>query len=439
MSAQTTLFIIVLGVVMGILATLVTRPFLTRDKQTAGLIKIQGHSQFYERLVPIAIIAGSTTLSAIAAYVFAQDQILKILGGGANLADIVVFALVASTGIIVDIAMIISASRFQMHLLRGKSDRTLALLTGGMFFLCLFVEAITLGYFYYLADPGPFTAIADAIKALHSGLYFARFLLLPLIIGFFVTCVKPLVISASDRRAATYARTSQDIAQLEITMTSLDPKITRQDKLDALAAYITQIRINEYAFPGTSESLAAEAAKNAQLIEHLKADYGYVSASELATLVTQAMLLDHTAQAQVTFTTQLADLDTAVTQRHAEAMAHLDQRLTAQHAQIQEANHSIDDAKNAAQSYHDVAMTAIDALQQQINEALEGMSQRMNVAPAVAASAITQPPPDVAAQVGRSFKPATLQQVQEFGTTESPDGAPSEPSRAVRPARSARK
>lgn len=439
MSVQTTLFIIVLGIIMGVAATLITRPFLARDKQTAGLIKIQGHSQFYERLVPIAIIAGSTTLSAIAAYVFAQDQILKILNGGANLADIVIFGLVASTGIIVDIAMIISASRFQMHLLRGKSDRMLATLTGGMFFLCLFVEAITLGYFYYLADPGPFTSIAQAIQTLHSGLYFARFLLLPLIIGFFVTCVKPLVISAADRRAATYARTSQDIAQLEVTMTSLDVNITRQNKLDALAAYITQIRINEYAFPGTPEDLQQESAKNAQLIEHLKADYGYVSEAELAKLVTQAMLSEHNTQAHVAFTTLLADLEAQVAQRHAEAMAHLDQRLTAQHDQIQEANQSIDDAKNAAQSYHDVAMTAIDALQQQINEALEGMSQRLTVAPRGTASAITQYPPDVATQVGRSFRPPVLQEVQEFQVTESPDVTPSGPARAARPARSARK
>lgn len=275
MTIQSAVFLVVLGVVIGGGAIGIATPILRRDRKATGLIKIQGHSKIYENLVPIAIVGGTTAMSAIASYVFAETQILAILAGRASLADTVVFGLVAVTGLIIDTCMIISASRFLMHMLRG--DKALMRLTGGMFFFCLLVESGTLAYFFFLADPGPLADLSDAINNIHKGLYFVRDVLLPLSIAFFVTCVRPIVVSAKDRMAATYARSSQDLAALEQTITSTDEKITLAQKHVAMTAYISQHRINLYAHPGTDEEVKKEKEKAEELIGYLKEELGYVS------------------------------------------------------------------------------------------------------------------------------------------------------------------
>src|SRR6185312_16725902 len=122
---------------------------MSRHVKRAKRLKPTGHSAIIESMIQPAIVIGSTLMSAIAAYVLALDEITRILRRTASPTDYFVVGLCIGMGILIDMAIIVSATRYKMHAVRGdpreKQWLTLArwvLITG------LASETMTLFYFF---------------------------------------------------------------------------------------------------------------------------------------------------------------------------------------------------------------------------------------------------------------------------------------------------
>src|SRR5262249_21641730 len=119
--------------------------FLARQQK----LKPTGHSAFVEALIQPAIVVGSTLMSAIAAYVLSLDELDHILDGRARGVDWFIVLLCAGMGFLIDMAIIVSATRYKMHSIRNdpKEDQWKKL-ARWVLIVGLASESMTLFYFF---------------------------------------------------------------------------------------------------------------------------------------------------------------------------------------------------------------------------------------------------------------------------------------------------
>lgn len=211
-----------------------------------------GHNVIAELIVrPVAVI-GSTALTFVAAYVLAEESLLKIFNGDPSINDIIVVLIVAALGVMVDTAILIFGSRFAMYAQRKHpSERIWKRISLLMLLLCIGVEAMTLAYFFYLITP---TSVPDwahqTIEQIHGVLFFIRAGMPPLIIVMFSVAVRDLVFSRSDRKFQMQSHTSARLIALEKALADPD---NQNDKAELLQRYATQLRLYAYASDATQE------------------------------------------------------------------------------------------------------------------------------------------------------------------------------------------
>src|SRR6185437_16923551 len=92
---------------------------MSRHVKRAKRLKPTGHSALIESMIQPAIVVGSTLMSAIAAYVLALDEITRILARRGAPSDWFIVALCAGMGFLIDMAIIVAATRYKMHAVRG--------------------------------------------------------------------------------------------------------------------------------------------------------------------------------------------------------------------------------------------------------------------------------------------------------------------------------
>jgi hypothetical protein len=297
----------------------------TQQKITKQL-RPAGHNAFAEWMVGFITPVGSTALVIIACYVLAQVELARILTAKGQGSDFFVAGLVFVLGAMVDTAIIVTASRFKMHIARGRRELPWAIITGVMLFLCLSVEAMTLMYFGWLVSPESVPPyVVDAVKHIHDILFFIRNGLPPVIIAFFTTCLMPLSVETSDRDRAAKASSSLNIAALQEDLVQVGLTATPEDKLTALE---NQIAVNEHASRATAE----EHERNVALINQLRMNYG------LAPRATQDALTE--AQAQVMIAQAMTQFDAESVLGHfiREALGQQQADLTSQmHATVTQA------------------------------------------------------------------------------------------------------
>ena len=230
-----------------------------------------GHNAAAEALVQPIILLGSTIMATIACYVLAQDQLAAVFAAKASTQDWLVIILVGGLGIMVDTAMVLSASRLRMHLSRGRRDWPWALITGTMLLLCLGVEGMTLLYFGYLTSRSSIPVnVQDTVKSIHDVLFFVRNGMPPLIIAFLTTALLPLTVETADRDRATKASTSLNIAGLQEDLVKVGPLAGRSEKVQALA---DQMALFEHASHATPD----EQARNLALITQLRSQNNVIT------------------------------------------------------------------------------------------------------------------------------------------------------------------
>jgi len=267
-------------------------PIRVRDVDSAKPppLKPAGHNAAAEALVQPIIFLGSSILATVACYVLAQDQLTAIFTGHGTAQDWLVVVLVGGLGIMVDTAMVLSASRLRMHLTRGKRDWPWAVVTGLMLLLCLGVEGMTLLYFGYVVSPSSIPSnVVQLIKGIHEILFFIRNGMPPLIIAFFTTALLPLTIEPADRDRATKASTSVNIAALQEDLVQVGELVSRADKIQALA---DQMALFEHASHATEE----EKQRNKDLIAQLRSQGGDLPPTDDTVWVTKDHLAEMLAQ-----------------------------------------------------------------------------------------------------------------------------------------------
>jgi hypothetical protein len=235
-------------------------------------LKPAGHSAVIEALIQPAIFLGSTLMSAIAAYVLAEDYIKPILAGRGTGFDIFNVVLSAGIGFLIDMAIIVSATRYRMHKLRGtESDEDVGFkkLAQTVLIVALTSETLTLLYFFYLQSPASFPSwVQGPLSLVHSFLVLFRALLPPTIIAYFVAGVMPIVIERSDRNREIKSRTSQSIAVLIERLTEIKNATGPQEMLSVLGSLLA---LNSYAMDDTDDTLSTEARgeKDRALLDRL--------------------------------------------------------------------------------------------------------------------------------------------------------------------------
>lgn len=227
-------------------------------------LKPAGYNRFAESIVPVITILLSTMLSGIAVYVLAETQLIAVVNRTASPRDIIVVVFTLGLGLSIDTCLIVSGSRFRMHLGRGGRDWPWALVTGAMLMLCIVVEGMTSLYFVYLTSSSILPAgVVDTIANIHNILFFVRGFIPPITLFFFTALLLPLSIEPADRDRLTAATLSRNLADLQSALTVVGPTATYED---IVRAYITQTILFEHAH----NSSDAEKKRNAALIADLR-------------------------------------------------------------------------------------------------------------------------------------------------------------------------
>jgi len=226
-------------------------------------LKPTGHSAFAESLIVPMIVIGSSVLSLVSAYVLSKDFLDKLLAGQGNALDVFLVALAGGLGLMVDTAIIVSATRFKMHSLRGEKDRKWKILSRNVMALGLAVETLTLMYFFYLLAPDSVPPwFGNIIQWVHSLLFFFRSLMPPLIIAYFVAGVLPVVLEREDRDRELKSRTSQSIGVLVERLTDIGDANTPEAMIPLLGSLL---ELNGYA----DRSNDTETARDRDLVARL--------------------------------------------------------------------------------------------------------------------------------------------------------------------------
>jgi hypothetical protein len=220
-------------------------------------LKPAGHSAAIEALVQPAIVIASTLMSAIAAYVLAADELQRLLSGRGTPVDWFIVALCAGLGFLIDMAIIVSATRYKMHAVRGEpSERHWLRLSVAVLALGLSSESMTLLYFFVHAAPTSFPAwLASWAETVHSVLAVSRAFMPPVIVAYFVAGILPVVIERADRNREIRSRTSQDIAILVDRLADVEETDDKEAMLKALGGLLA---LNTYASYDTEERLSEQ-------------------------------------------------------------------------------------------------------------------------------------------------------------------------------------
>jgi hypothetical protein len=233
-------------------------------------LKPTGHSASIEALIQPAIVIGSTLMSAIAAYVLGLDELTRILDNRGQASDWFIIVLCVGMGFLVDMAIIVSATRYKMHTVRADpKEEKWKHLAQWVLALGLSSESMTLLYFFVhlgaAAFPGPLVAFAEFI---HSVLAVSRAFLPPVIIAYFVAGILPVVVERGDRNREIKVRTSQNIMLL---IDRLSEVAATDDKADMLKALGGQLVLDTYAsYDETARtSEADQMARDTKLLQHL--------------------------------------------------------------------------------------------------------------------------------------------------------------------------
>ena len=263
----------------------------SRDHGKRKRLKPAGHSAAIEALIQPAIVVGSTLMSAIAAYVLALDEITRVLNHRGTPSDVFIIVLCAGMGFLIDMAIIVSATRYKMHAVRNdpREDRWLAL-AKWVLGIGLTTESMTLFYFFVhlsaAAFPGPLVTMADWI---HSALAISRAFLPPVVIAYFAAGVLPVMFDRADRNREIKSRTSSNIMLL---IDKLSEVFDTDDKAEMLRALGGQLMLDTYATydetARTSED--QQLRRDAKLLEHLarihRLDWSAIGADVAPELVT---------------------------------------------------------------------------------------------------------------------------------------------------------
>ena len=238
-------------------------------------LKPAGHSAVIEGLVQPAIVIASTLMSVIAAYVLGSDEITRILANTGTAFDWFIVALCAGMGFLIDMAIIVSATRYKMHLVRNDAkERKWMLLAQWVLLLGLGSEAMTLLYFFVSAAPESFPQwLHQVVATIHSVLVISRAFLPPIIIAYFVAGVLPVVIERSDRNREIKSRTSQDIATLVDRLSEVEATDSKVEMLKSLGGLLA---LNTYASYDTDVQLREEeqVTRDGKLLERLATLHG---------------------------------------------------------------------------------------------------------------------------------------------------------------------
>ena len=241
----------------------------TRTRQ-AKRLKPTGHSALIESLIQPAIVVGSTLMSAIAAYVLALDEITRILSGAGAPSDWFIVGLCAEMGFLIDMAIIVSATRYKMHAVRNApSEKRWLQLAKWVLGIGLASETLTLFYFFVhlsaRAFPSPLVHVADII---HSILAVSRSFLPPVVIAYFAAGVLPVMFDRADRNREIKSRTS---ANVMVLIDRLSEVVDTDDKAEMLRALGGQLMLDTYATYDetgrTSED--GQLKRDAKLLTHL--------------------------------------------------------------------------------------------------------------------------------------------------------------------------
>lgn len=233
-------------------------------------LKPTGHSAMIEALIQPAIVVGSTLMSAIAAYVLGLDELTHILDGTGTGADIFVVVLCAGMGFLIDMAIIVSATRYKMHTVRNDpNEAQWKRLARWVLLIGLSSESMTLLYFFVhlgaSAFPGFLVSLADG---LHAVLAISRAFLPPIVIAYFVAGILPVVVERGDRNREIKVRTSQNIMLLIDLLSAVGKTDDKQEMLKALGG---QLMLDTYATydQTTLTSEADQLQRDVKLLKHL--------------------------------------------------------------------------------------------------------------------------------------------------------------------------
>ena len=248
---------------------------MSRDKRRAQpskpkRLKPAGHSAAIEALIQPAIVVGSTLMSAIAAYVLALDEITRVLNRRGTPVDVFVIALCGGMGFLIDMAIIVSATRFKMHAVRGDPrEARWRQLAKWVLILGLTTESMTLFYFFTTIDPAAFPPVLLWLaNIIHATLAVSRGFLPPVVIAYFAAGVLPVMFDRGDRNREIKSRTSSNIMLL---IDRLSEVFDTDDKAEMLRALGGQLMLDTYATydetARTSED--QQLRRDAKLLAHL--------------------------------------------------------------------------------------------------------------------------------------------------------------------------
>jgi hypothetical protein len=233
-------------------------------------LKPTGHSALIESMIQPAIVIGSTLMSAIAAYVLALDELAHILDHHGTPSDWFIVVLCAGMGFLIDMAIIVSATRCKMHAVRNDPrERHWLRLAKWVLVIGLSSETMTLFYFFVhlgaQAFPVPLIQVADWI---HSVLAVSRSFLPPVVIAYFAAGVLPVMFDRADRNREIKSRTSANIMLL---IDRLSEVFDTDDKAELLRALGGQLMLDTYAtYDETARTTEdGQLRRDAKLLTHL--------------------------------------------------------------------------------------------------------------------------------------------------------------------------
>ena len=243
---------------------------MSRHVKRAKRLKPTGHSALIESMIQPAIVVGSTLMSAIAAYVLALDEITRILARRGAPSDWFIVALCAGMGFLIDMAIIVAATRYKMHAVRANPSEIRWLqLAKWVLAVGLVSETMTLFYFFVhlSAQAFPFWIIQIATW-IHSALAISRSFLPPVVIAYFAAGVLPVMFDRADRNREIESRTSSNIMLLIDRLSQVEDT---DDKAEMLRALGGQLMLDTYATYDSTERTTEDdqLRRDAKLLTHL--------------------------------------------------------------------------------------------------------------------------------------------------------------------------
>jgi len=239
-------------------------------KNRRKMLKPAGHSAWIERLIQPAIVIGSTLMSSIAAYVLGLDELTRILNGHGQGSDYFVVSLCAGMGFLVDMAIIVSATHYKMHMMRADPDEERWMnYAKSVLLLGLTSESLTLFYFFvHLGAASLWPPLVGFADFIHGVLAISRAFLPPVVIAYFVAGLLPVVFGRGDRNREIKVRTSANIMMLIDMLSEVEQTDDKNEMLKALGG---QLVLDTYAtYDETKKTTEPEqVARDVKLLKHL--------------------------------------------------------------------------------------------------------------------------------------------------------------------------